>query len=109
MKYTVTRPFEIDPSRPNAHKNLGISLAGQSQYREAAQCFVTATQVNAADPRALRLLLMGWDTANIHLGTPTTVGRVRQDLKKRPLKWLPKATEAMAQATIDDWKKWPKA
>ena len=57
----------------------------------------------------LKLLhAMGWDTANIHLGTPTAVGRVRQDLKKRPLKWLPKATEAMAQATIDDWKKWPK-
>ena len=29
---------------------------GQGQYREAAHCCVTATQVNAADPRALRLL-----------------------------------------------------
>src|SRR5260221_2334816 len=47
---------EIDPHRPKAHKNLGISLAGQGQYREAARCFVTATQANAADPRALRLL-----------------------------------------------------
>ncbi len=50
------KAIEIDPNRPNAHKNLGVTLAGQGQYREAAQCFVTATQVNAADPRALRLL-----------------------------------------------------
>src|SRR5258708_18473393 len=50
------KAIEIDPNRPNAHKNLGISLAGQGQYREAAQYFVTATQVNAADPRAFRLL-----------------------------------------------------
>ena len=47
---------ELDPSRPNAHKNLGISLAGQGQYQEAARCFVAATQANAADGRAFRLL-----------------------------------------------------
>ena len=28
--------IEINPSRPNGHKNLGIALAGQGQYREAA-------------------------------------------------------------------------
>ena len=50
------KAIEIDPGRPNAHKNLGISLEGQALYREAAQCFVTATQVNASDSRSLRLL-----------------------------------------------------
>jgi tetratricopeptide (TPR) repeat protein len=50
------KAITIDPSRSNAHKNLGISLARQGHYHEAAQCFVTATQVNAADRRALRLL-----------------------------------------------------
>jgi tetratricopeptide (TPR) repeat protein len=50
------KAIEIDPNRPNAYKNLGISLSGQGRYQEAARCFVTATQVNAADPRALRLL-----------------------------------------------------
>jgi hypothetical protein len=40
----------------NAHKNLGISLASQGHYADAAKCFVTATQVNAADSRSLRLL-----------------------------------------------------
>jgi tetratricopeptide (TPR) repeat protein len=48
--------IKIDPNRPNAHKNLGIALAGQGQFREAAQAFIAATQANAADPRALGLL-----------------------------------------------------
>jgi tetratricopeptide (TPR) repeat protein len=50
------RAIEVDPNRPNAHKNLGIALAGQGRSREAVRCFVTATQVNAADARSLRLL-----------------------------------------------------
>jgi tetratricopeptide (TPR) repeat protein len=50
------RAIEIDPNRPNAYKNLGIALAGQGQYQAAARCFVTATQANAADGRAFRLL-----------------------------------------------------
>jgi tetratricopeptide (TPR) repeat protein len=49
--------IEIDPTRCNAHKNLGFALAGQRQHRKAAGCFVTAAQVNAADARSLRLLL----------------------------------------------------
>ena len=50
------KAIKVDPTRPNAHKNLGIALAGRGEHREAAQSFVTATQVNAADARALRLL-----------------------------------------------------
>jgi tetratricopeptide (TPR) repeat protein len=48
--------IEIDPQRPNAFKNLGISLQGQQKFRDAARCFVQATQANASDPRALKLL-----------------------------------------------------
>ena len=50
------RAIGIDPNRPNGHKNLGLALAGRGNYREAARCFVTATQVNAADGRSLQLL-----------------------------------------------------
>jgi tetratricopeptide (TPR) repeat protein len=42
----------IAPDRHNAHKNLGIALTGLGRYREAAQCFITATQKCANDPRA---------------------------------------------------------
>jgi tetratricopeptide (TPR) repeat protein len=51
------KAIETDPNRPNAHKNLGIALAGQGNYREAAGAWVTATQINAADPRAFHLLM----------------------------------------------------
>lgn len=50
------RAIAIDSSRPNAFKNLGIALEGQDRRNEAAQCYVTATRVNASDPRALALL-----------------------------------------------------
>lgn len=50
------KALEVNPNRPNAHKNLGIALAGQGDYTGAAECFVRATQANAADPRAFHLL-----------------------------------------------------
>lgn len=46
----------ISPEPPNAHKNLGLALAGQGRYREAAESFIAATQAEAADPRSLRHL-----------------------------------------------------
>ena len=55
-EYYCRKAVEINPNRPNAFKNLGIALAGQGDFRGAARCFVTATQVNAADPRAFHLL-----------------------------------------------------
>jgi hypothetical protein len=58
----------------------------------------------------LKLLhAMGWETANMHLGTKAAMGRVRKDLNQRPGKWLRRAAEAMAKATLEDWKGWAKA
>jgi len=55
----------------------------------------------------LKLLhAMGWETANIHLGSNSARHRVLLDLKRRPAKWLRKASEAMAKATVEDWKEW---
>ncbi len=50
------KALEVNPNRPNAFKNLGIALEGQGDFRGAAKCFVAATQANAADARAFRLL-----------------------------------------------------
>jgi len=50
------RAVEIDSTRCNGHKNLGMSLSSQGRYAEAARCFITATQVNAADARSFHLL-----------------------------------------------------
>ena len=58
----------------------------------------------------LKLLhAMGYETANIHLGTPKAVQKIIADLRKRQSRWLFNAAQAMESATINDWKQWRKA
>jgi uncharacterized protein DUF2252 len=55
----------------------------------------------------MRLLrAMGWETANIHLGTKTAHKAVVRHLQRQKGKWLHAATEKMLQAVADDWKVW---
>jgi uncharacterized protein (DUF2252 family) len=48
---------------------------------------------------------MGWETANIHLGSAAVPG-LRADLGKRPRTWLAEAGQRMADAVERDWKDW---
>jgi Uncharacterized protein conserved in bacteria (DUF2252) len=58
----------------------------------------------------LRLLYeMGWETANVHLGSKRAIKAVLSDLRKRPMGWLHEASQAMAKATMEDWKEWKAA
>lgn len=52
---------------------------------------------------------MGWETANIHLGSAHATKAVRQDLARRKKDWLLKAGTAMFDATLQDWKNWKAA
>ena len=52
---------------------------------------------------------MGWETANIHLGSRKAIPAVRRDLAHRRNNWLHKAAKTMFQATLDDWKLWRRA
>ena len=54
------------------------------------------------------LYAMGWETANIHLGSRKTIKAVQRDMSTRKANWLRMATEAMTRATITDWKEWAK-
>lgn len=54
------------------------------------------------------LAAMGWETANIHLGTQTARRTILHDLDKKKGKWLTQATEGMLEAVNDDWKTWRK-
>jgi hypothetical protein len=57
----------------------------------------------------LRLLhAMGWETANIHLGTPSARKLILRHLAKQKGKWLHHAAEAMLQAVRSDWEVWKK-
>ena len=55
------------------------------------------------------LYAMGWETANIHLGTREKTSAVKKDLGARRGRWLHKSAKAMAEATRQDWKEWRKA
>jgi len=61
-EYTAAIPYlqravEIDPTRANAYKNLGLAHQALGNLEKAAELFITATQVNAADPRSLNHLV----------------------------------------------------
>jgi hypothetical protein len=56
------------------------------------------------DYRLLRA--MGWETANIHLGSMIAPDRVLADLKSRPAGWLRDSTRRMLHTLQQDWKQW---
>ncbi|MDB6020158.1 MAG: hypothetical protein JWQ04_15 [Pedosphaera sp.] len=53
------------------------------------------------------LYSMGWETANIHLGSVKAVVILR-NLKHKPKNWLHDAAKTMRDQTISDWKTWVK-
>lgn len=54
------------------------------------------------------LYAMGWETANVHLGSRGMHQGILRDLAKRKATWLRMASKAMTSATISDWKEWVK-
>jgi Uncharacterized protein conserved in bacteria (DUF2252) len=55
----------------------------------------------------LRLLhSMGWETANIHLGTNTARRAVMRHLEKQKPRWLHRASLQMLEAVRSDWEIW---
>ena len=85
----VTRPLDRSPPQPAllAHRIGHAAAPGQE----------------------LRLLrAMGWETANIHLGTKTARKPILRHMQKQKGKWLHRATEEMLNAVRDDWKTWEK-
>lgn len=48
--------IDICPERPNGHKNLGLALVGQGQFRAAANSFKRAMTVAPRDSRSFALL-----------------------------------------------------
>ncbi len=52
------------------------------------------------------LRAMGFETANVHLGTPRAGKLILRDLGKRPVDWLHEAATAMVKATTSDWREW---
>ena len=49
---------------------------------------------------------MGWETANIHLGSNKEIKAVKKDIAGREKHWLHKAAESMLDAMESDYKEW---
>ncbi|HUA14815.1 MAG TPA: DUF2252 family protein [Verrucomicrobiae bacterium] len=62
--------------------------------------------LKAAGQESHLLHAMGWETANIHLGTKGARKSILRQLRKFKPKWLHAAAEAMVDAVRDDWKAW---
>ena len=88
-----------------------VELRGQWILRRLApDCTRVPLESLGTEQDELHLLrAMGWETANIHLGSPDAVKSVQADLAKRPVNWLQSAADAMTEATERDWKIWKKA
>lgn len=87
-----------------------VELRGQWVLRRLAPDCTRVPLESLGTEQDERHLLraMGWETANIHLGSPDAIKAVGKDLKSRPAGWLPAAAEAMSDATERDWKDWKK-
>ncbi len=55
---------------------------------------------------AYLLSCMGWETANIHLGTPDISDNIRRWLKQAADDWLYEAAQAFVTAIYQDWDVW---
>jgi uncharacterized protein DUF2252 len=55
--------------------------------------------------QAQLLFAMGWETANIHLGSVSAT-QIKKHLKQMPKHWLHEAAKAMGDETVRDWKEW---
>jgi hypothetical protein len=49
---------------------------------------------------------MGFETANIHLGTPRSRLAIMRDLSVRHRNWLHDAAANMVKSTTEDWRLW---
>jgi hypothetical protein len=62
-----------------------------------------------AERDELKLLrAMGWETANIHLGSKPSVPHLRRHLEKQKSSWLRSAVEDMTETVDKDWRNWKK-
>ena len=67
---------------------------------------LSTLQIQKEEVRLLHA--MGWETANVHMGTKNARKTILAHMHKQKPKWLHRASEAMIQSVRDDWKIWKK-
>lgn len=69
---------------------------------------IELASLRAPDTELRLLHAMGWETANIHLGTAPARKLILRHLDKQKPRWLHHASEAMLDAVRSDWEVWKK-
>ncbi len=54
------------------------------------------------------LYAMGFEAANVHLGTPRARGAIARELDARGTRWLHETASTMTDQVIRDWRVWRK-
>lgn len=68
-------------------------------------CRIELGQLPRERDEARLLHAMGWETANVHLGS-ASARKLRTDLKRRPRAWLADAATKMAGVVEKEWTEW---
>lgn len=71
-------------------------------------CRIELADIKAQGEEFRLLHAMGWETANIHLGTKSARKAILNHLSKQKGGWLEKTSERMLKVVRDDWKDWKK-
>jgi uncharacterized protein (DUF2252 family) len=98
-------------SRAVRDRDPFVQLRGRWIVRRLSpHCSRIELSVLPSDRDELRLLsAMGWETANIHLGTVDTQKYIRRHLSRLKPSWLFAAAKDMENAVTRDWRDWKKS
>jgi uncharacterized protein DUF2252 len=67
------------------------------------RCRIELSELGPERDETRMMHAMGWEIANIHLGTRPAVKAVLDDLKGRKANWLRRPAEKMVAVTLKDW------
>lgn len=70
---------------------------------------IELSQIKAQGVEMRLLHAMGWETANVHLGTRSAAKAILRHMQKQKGKWLHAASEKMLSIVYEDWKAWKKS
>ncbi len=70
------------------------------------RCRVELSELGPERDETRMMHAMGWEIANIHLGTRAIVKDILEDLKQRKTNWLKNSALKMVEATLKDWEMW---
>ncbi|HEV3230619.1 MAG TPA: DUF2252 family protein [Candidatus Dormibacteraeota bacterium] len=89
---------------PDPEVRVAEGLVVRRLAPDCSRVSLGSLPVRRDEERLLRA--MGWETANVHLGTPGAADPILADLAARPSGWLRRAARTMTEATWLDWRAW---